>query len=95
MVPVLCGRTTAELEGRVFGVRQLFPEFGAMSLDTLLDAMRDMFGSMIVGAPDEVTRAIGAYADVGVEELIIQWFGMEDLEGLQVLAEQVLPHVAA
>jgi len=26
--------------------------------------------------------------------LIIQWFGVEDLEGLQVLAAQVLPHVA-
>jgi hypothetical protein len=34
-----------------------------------------------------------AYADVGVEELIIQWFGMDDLEGLQLLAEQVLPQI--
>ena len=29
-----------------------------------------------------------------LDELIIQWFGMEDLAGLQLLAEQVLPHVA-
>ena len=93
MIPVLCGRTTAELERRVQGVRGLFAEFGPMSLDALLDALREMFGSMVVGTPDEVISALRTHADVGVEELIIQWFGVEDLEGLQVLAEQVLPHV--
>jgi alkanesulfonate monooxygenase SsuD/methylene tetrahydromethanopterin reductase-like flavin-dependent oxidoreductase (luciferase family) len=93
MVPVMCGRTPAELEQRVQGHRRLFADFGAMPLDTLLDALREMFGSTIVGTPDEVISAIQEYADVGVEELIIQWFGMEDVEGLQLLAEQVLPHV--
>ena len=95
MIPVICGRNTAELEQRVQGVRQLFSDFGAMPLDALLGEMRDMFGAMIVGAPDEVIRGIRAYADVGVDELIIQWFGVEDMDGLQLLAEQVLPHVAA
>jgi alkanesulfonate monooxygenase SsuD/methylene tetrahydromethanopterin reductase-like flavin-dependent oxidoreductase (luciferase family) len=95
MIPIMCGHTPADLERRVQGVRALFPEFGAMPLDTLLDALRDMFGSMIVGTPEQVIRVLRVYADVGVEELIIQWFGVEDVEGLQVLAEQVLPHVAA
>jgi F420-dependent oxidoreductase-like protein len=95
MVPIMCGRNTAAIEQRVQGVRQLFPNFGAMPLAALLDELRAMFGAMIVGTPDEVVSAIRAYADVGVEELIIQWFGMEDLEGLQLLAEQVLPHVVA
>lgn len=94
MVPVLCGQDTAELEQRVQGVRQLFADFGTMPLDTLLDELRDMFGAVIVGTPDQVIHTIRTYADVGVEELIIQWFGIEDLEGLQVLAEQVLPHIA-
>jgi alkanesulfonate monooxygenase SsuD/methylene tetrahydromethanopterin reductase-like flavin-dependent oxidoreductase (luciferase family) len=94
MIPVMCGRTPAELEQRVQGVRQLFSDFGAMPLDALLDALREMFGAMIVGAPDEVIRGIRAYADAGVEEVIVQWFGMEDLDGLQILAEQVLPHIA-
>jgi alkanesulfonate monooxygenase SsuD/methylene tetrahydromethanopterin reductase-like flavin-dependent oxidoreductase (luciferase family) len=94
-VQKLSGRTTAELEQRVQGARQLFSDFAAMPLDALLDEMRDMFGAMIVGTPDEVIRGIRAYADVGVEELIIQWFGMGDLDGLALLAEQVLPDVAA
>jgi alkanesulfonate monooxygenase SsuD/methylene tetrahydromethanopterin reductase-like flavin-dependent oxidoreductase (luciferase family) len=95
MIPVLCGRDRADLERRVQGVRQLFPDFVDMPLDALLDDMREMFGAMIVGAPDEVRSAMRAYADAGVEELIVQWFGMEDLEGLQLLAEQVLPHGVA
>ena len=65
-----------------------------MQLEALLDNMMAFFTNMIVGTPDEVIDKIHAYADAGVEELIIQWFSVDDLEGLQVLAEQVLPHVA-
>jgi hypothetical protein len=49
---------------------------------------------MIIGMPEEVISQIRTYAAVGVEEFIIQWFAVDDLEGLQMLAERVLPHVA-
>jgi alkanesulfonate monooxygenase SsuD/methylene tetrahydromethanopterin reductase-like flavin-dependent oxidoreductase (luciferase family) len=93
MLPVICGRVIVELEQRVYGVRQLFPDLGAIPLDALLDAMRDIFGAMIVGTPEAVISAMRTYAAAGVEELIIQWFGVDDLEGLQLLAEQVLPQI--
>ena len=35
-----------------------------------------------------------AYAEVGIEELMIQWSVTGDIEGLQLLAEYVLPHFA-
>ena len=95
MIPVMCGRDPAELEERMQGVRQLFPDLGALTLDALQEALREIFGAMIVDSPAGVVAALRAYAAAGVEELIIQWFGMEDLAGLQLLAEQVLPHVAA
>jgi len=94
MIPIICGRDTAELERRVQRFRQLFPELADMRLDALLDDLRASFTNMIVGTPDEVIGEIRAYVDAGVEELIIQWFGVEDLEGLQVLAEQVLPQLS-
>jgi alkanesulfonate monooxygenase SsuD/methylene tetrahydromethanopterin reductase-like flavin-dependent oxidoreductase (luciferase family) len=94
MIPIFCGRDRAELERRVQRFRQLFADRADMSLDALLDNMRAFFTNMIVGTPEEVTDKIHAYADAGVDELIIQWIAVEDLEGLQVLAEQVLPHVA-
>jgi hypothetical protein len=40
----------------------------------------------------EVIEHLSAYAAVGVEEVIMQWFGMDDIEGLATLADQVLPH---
>ena len=95
MIPIICGRDTAELERRVQRFRELFPELADMSLDAVLDDLRTSFTNMIVGTPDEIIGAIRAYAHAGVEELIIQWFGVQDLEGLQVLAKQVLPHVVA
>jgi alkanesulfonate monooxygenase SsuD/methylene tetrahydromethanopterin reductase-like flavin-dependent oxidoreductase (luciferase family) len=94
MIPILCGRDRAELERRVQRFRQLFADRADMPLDALLDNMRAFFTNMIVGTPEEVTDKIQVYADAGVDELIIQWIGVEDLEGLQVLAERVLPHVA-
>lgn len=93
MIPVLCGRTPAEIEQRVQGVRQLFAAFAAMPLDALLDAMREMFGALIVGSPEAVVAGLRAYADAGVSEMIIQWFGT-DIEGLELLAEDVAPQVA-
>jgi F420-dependent oxidoreductase-like protein len=95
MIPIICGRDKAELAQRVQPFRQLFSDLVDLPLDALLDDVRAIFGYMVVGTPDEVMSEIRAYADAGVEELIIQWFGVEDLEGVQVLAEQVLPHVVA
>jgi alkanesulfonate monooxygenase SsuD/methylene tetrahydromethanopterin reductase-like flavin-dependent oxidoreductase (luciferase family) len=95
MTPVICGHDTTELERRVQPFRKLFPELADMSLDAVLDDLRSTFINMLVGTPEDIIGAIRAYADVGVEELIIQWCGVEDLEGLQVLAKQVLPHVVA
>jgi alkanesulfonate monooxygenase SsuD/methylene tetrahydromethanopterin reductase-like flavin-dependent oxidoreductase (luciferase family) len=95
MIPIYCGRDRAELERRVAPFRQLFPDHADLSLDALLDEMRGFFTNMIVGSPEEVTRQIQGYSAVGVDELIVQWIGVDDLEGLQVLAEHVLPHVMA
>jgi len=95
MIPIICGRDTAELERRVQRFRQLFPDRADMPLDALLDNMRAFFTNMIVGTPDEVRDKIQVYADAGVDEVIIQWIAVEDLEGLEVLAKQVLPHVVA
>jgi alkanesulfonate monooxygenase SsuD/methylene tetrahydromethanopterin reductase-like flavin-dependent oxidoreductase (luciferase family) len=95
MVPVMCGRDPAELEQRMLPLRQLFPEFADLPFSALMDELRDMFGSMIVGTPDQVVHTIRAYAEAGAEELFIQWFGVEDLDGLQLVAEQVLPQVVA
>jgi hypothetical protein len=33
------------------------------------------------------------YVAAGVEEIMIQWISLEDLQAITVIAEDVLPHV--
>ncbi len=89
--PVICGRSGTELEERVRGIARLLPP---MPLAALLDVLRTQF-SGIVGTPEEVAAQIRAYGAAGIEELMVNWFTMDDSAGLQVLAEEVLPRVAA
>jgi alkanesulfonate monooxygenase SsuD/methylene tetrahydromethanopterin reductase-like flavin-dependent oxidoreductase (luciferase family) len=89
---VICGRTDAELEERVRPFRQ-FPELVELPLAALLDELRTWFA--IVGTPEEVAAQIRAYAAAGVSELSVQWPGLDDLEGLHILAEEVKPLLQA
>lgn len=91
MLPVMCWRDEADLTRRMDLLRQGFPGFVPMSTaDILAFFCTNLAG--VLGTPDEVIERLGAYAAAGVEELIVQWFGAADVEGLAILAEQVLPH---
>ena len=61
----------------------------------ILAGLRQSFTSTISGTPEVVIEQFEAYAEVGVEELMIQWFNLDDYDGLQLLAEAVLPHFMA
>jgi len=87
-VPIHCGRTEAELEHSIRGWRRLGP-FASMPFN----ALRGKLEHAIVGTPEEVVAQIRAYAAVGVEEVMMQWFVPEDIDGLKILAEQILPYV--
>jgi F420-dependent oxidoreductase-like protein len=45
------------------------------------------------GTPSEVVDTIGRYADVGVQRLYLQVLDLADLDHLELVAEQVAPHV--
>jgi alkanesulfonate monooxygenase SsuD/methylene tetrahydromethanopterin reductase-like flavin-dependent oxidoreductase (luciferase family) len=49
--------------------------------------------SAIIGTPDMVIRQIQTYGQAGVEELMLQWFDLDDIDGLRAFATSVLPHV--
>ena len=95
MAIVVCGRTAAELERRISGLRREFPEypdFGTMSLEEMLNLWRG-WGVLIAGSPATVIEQIRAYEAAGVEEIILQWATFDDFEGLELLATHVLPYV--
>lgn len=90
--PVVCARSPAEMEARLRGIRR-YGEWAAMSQDALLASLREWFVPLI-GTPEHIVEQIAAYGDVGIAEVMLQWFDTDDIEGLQIIAEEVLPHVA-
>ena len=40
----------------------------------------------LVGTPDEVGTQLDAWSEVGVERVMLQWYNLDDLEGLALLA---------
>ena len=91
--PVVCGRTPAELEARVRGFRR-YGDCAALSLDEVLATLREWFVPLI-GTPQEVVAQIQAYEAAGIAEVTLQWCAVDDVEGLEVLAAEVLPQLAS
>lgn len=92
IAPLICGRDAAELEQRMAWFRHVVPDTANLPLDALLGMLRTDFNA-IIGTPDEVIERIRAYGAAGIEEVMAQWAGMDDIEGLQLLAEHVAPRV--
>jgi F420-dependent oxidoreductase-like protein len=63
---------------------------GGSSLD---DAVANIHATRknIVGTPEMVREQIAAYAAAGVEEIMMQWLDLDDIEGLRAFAHTVLP----
>jgi alkanesulfonate monooxygenase SsuD/methylene tetrahydromethanopterin reductase-like flavin-dependent oxidoreductase (luciferase family) len=88
--PIICGRTPTEWEDRLRGLRR-GSWFADLSLDRLLDDLRGW--PAIIGTPEEVVAQIRAYEAVGITEMTLQWFDLDDIEGLEILAAEVLPRL--
>jgi F420-dependent oxidoreductase-like protein len=91
MTGLFFGRDKAALERRVMS-EAYPPELAGKSPDALIAYMRGQ-RHRIVGTADMVITQIAAYAAAGVEELMLQWFDLDDIEGLRAFAEQVLPRL--
>lgn len=100
---VICGRDAAELEGQADWIRTIIGGLDGKPLPDLLAAAQAEYGPVlerlgaswcpIIGRPDEVIAQIKAYAAAGVDELIFAWYEPENLIGLRILAEHVLPFI--
>jgi F420-dependent oxidoreductase-like protein len=91
MLSLSFGRDTAELDHRL-SWRRDHPQYAGKSLDKIIEALR-MDGGMIVGTPDMIIEQINAYGKVGADELVLQWFDLDDIDGLRAFATSVLPRL--
>ena len=91
MQQVICYRSEADLGQRLRHVAA--PQPGATPAATLA-ALRERSPHIIAGhagGGDRPDR--GTYAAAGVEEIMVQRLDLDDIEGLQIIAEEVSPHV--
>ncbi len=92
MLTLIFARTRDELEQRLASRRQR-PELAGKSLDEVIVALHAA-GSTIVGTPETVLSRMRDYEAAGVQELMLQWLDLDNLDGLKALADTVLPHVS-
>jgi alkanesulfonate monooxygenase SsuD/methylene tetrahydromethanopterin reductase-like flavin-dependent oxidoreductase (luciferase family) len=75
---VCCGADEAELSRRAAAIGR--------SLD-------DLRTNALAGTPQEIVDTIGKYAELGTERLYLQVLDLHDLDHLDLLATEVMPHV--
>ncbi len=65
-------------------VREMLAQYGATSVEDVRK-----FG-VIVGTASEVQDQLGALEAAGVEGVMLQWFNLDDIDGLEEFAQAVL-----
>jgi alkanesulfonate monooxygenase SsuD/methylene tetrahydromethanopterin reductase-like flavin-dependent oxidoreductase (luciferase family) len=90
MQQVICFRQDSEIEGRL---RHVAAQFPGLSGKALLDALLAKSPNLIAGTPSQVIDRIGTYGEAGVQEIMVQRLDLDDDEGIQIIAEEVLPKV--
>ncbi|HLU37666.1 MAG TPA: LLM class F420-dependent oxidoreductase [Thermomicrobiales bacterium] len=76
----LVGKTDEEVREKASG-------FGMYDLDRL--RQRDA----VFGTPDEIVENLGKKAEIGVQGVMLQWLNPDDISGLELIAEKVLPQL--
>jgi alkanesulfonate monooxygenase SsuD/methylene tetrahydromethanopterin reductase-like flavin-dependent oxidoreductase (luciferase family) len=93
MQQIVCYRNEAELGRQLQWLAMGAPELQGQPPAAFREFLRGRSPHAIVGSPAEVIEQIHAYRDAGVDEIMIQRLDLDDIEGLQIIADDVLPHV--
>lgn len=86
------GSTKDALMRRVQRAKEWDAQLAGLPLETILETLRTDWNA-IAGPPEIVIEQIHAYAQAGVEELMLQWFDVDDINGVEILAERILPYL--
>lgn len=89
MTWIFVGRTEVEWRGRVEAARSMDPTAGPFD-----DYVADISGDCFVGTVDRVVDRMNEYAAVGVERFVLNDELFDDLDHIELIAAEVLPHVA-
>ena len=86
------GRNEAELHRRVTDLGEVIPRWRGAEPEQALVALRQRW---FVGTPEQVVEQMRPYAEAGVDLFMLQHFLLDDVAGLELLAHEVIPALAA
>lgn len=78
------------MTGLVFGRDQADVERKLLARGRPAQELKDR--GVIVGDPSEVVDQLGVLKESGLQRVMLQWLDLDDLDGLEEFAKQVLPH---
>jgi hypothetical protein len=87
--PCFFGHTEDALARRVQRAREWDEDLASLSLEEALETLRTEWVA-IAGPPEIVIEQIRAYEQAGVEELMLEWFDLDDIESAEAFARDVL-----
>ena len=79
MTQVVFGKDDAALKAKI-------AERGGQSAEAIIES------GLIVGTASAITDQISKWVEVGVERFMLQWIDQDDIDGLEHIAKDVLPH---
>lgn len=88
MFPLFFAQSEAELEPRI-AWRKNMPEVADLPLAQAVMRIASS-GRALVGNAEQVREQIALFAQAGVDELMLQWFDLDDMAGLHTFATNVL-----
>ena len=88
MLALMFGRNDTELE-KSLSWRANDPQLAALPLNQAVEKIAES-GRALVGDAERIKAQIQKYREAGVEEFMLQWFDLDDWEGLRAFAENVI-----
>ena len=79
------------MTGLVFGKDQADLDAKLSQRTLSADELRER--GLVVGSGNELVDQLGAFAEAGVQRIMLQWIDLDDMAGLEKLATAVLPQV--
>lgn len=95
MAGYLIGRDSEELESRAAGLQEVLPDLSGMAPAEAVETLRSRPGRWFVGSPREIVEQLGEYAAAGVQLFMLQQYLLDDADGLELLAAEVMPAMTA
>ena len=74
-----------ELEQRARWFKEFLPALADVPHNRVTEALKAK--SWLVGTPDEIAQQLGAWSAAGVERVMLQYYDLDDMQGLALLAQ--------